>query len=101
MTAGKVAEDAESSKRAKYEELTNTHIFAPVCIETTGVWGPSANSFICDIGKRIQALTGEPRSTMFLKQSISMAVQRGNVASILGTLPKSAELEEIFDLVGE
>ena len=42
------------------------------------------------------AISGEPRSKAFLVQRISIAVQRGNVASILGTLPQGKELEEIF-----
>jgi hypothetical protein len=47
--------------------------------------------FICIV-------TGEKRSTSFLIQRVSIAVQRGNVASILGTLPQGKELEEIFNL---
>ena len=30
--------------------------------------------------------SGEPRSTVFLIQAIGMAVQRGNAASVLGTV---------------
>ena len=50
------------------------------------------------IGSKIQNLTGEKRSTFFLFQSISMAVQRGNAASILGTVKSSEKLDEIFYL---
>ena len=54
--------------------------------------------FIRDIGSRIADATGEKRSKYFLFQAISMAVQRGNVASILGTVPDEKKLDEIFYL---
>ena len=43
--------------------------------------------------------TGEKRSTFFLSQSISVAIQRGNAACIIGTAPSSEGLDEIFDYV--
>ena len=43
--------------------------------------------------------TGEKRSAFFLFQSISMAIQRGNASCILGTVPHSEGLEEIFEFV--
>ena len=46
-------------------------------------------------------VTGEKRSTFFLSQSISIAIQRGNAACIIGTAPSSEGLEEIFDYVGQ
>ena len=45
-------------------------------------------------------VTGEKKSTFFLSQSISVAIQRGNAACILGTAPSSEGLDEIFDYVG-
>jgi len=37
-------------------------------------------------GRRMAEVIKEPRSTMFLRQRLSVAVQRGNAACILGTL---------------
>ena len=37
-----------------------------------------------EIGRRIAMETGEPRSTDFLLQRLSVAVQRRNCASVLG-----------------
>ena len=68
-------------------------------VETLGTWGQGACKLIHEVGKRIQAVTGEMRSTMYLKQAISMAVQRGNVISVLATLPSTRELDEIFYLL--
>ena len=39
------------------------------------------------------------RSTDFLFQQISIALQRGNASCVIGTVPHSEGLEEIFDFV--
>ena len=57
----------------------------PFAVETSGVFGPEALSLLEDIGRRIRAGTGEPRSLQFLLQGVSVAIQRGNAASVLGT----------------
>ena len=67
-----------------------------VATETMGSWGPVGLKFIKDIGGRIAEATGEKRSKSFLFQAISIAVQRGNVSSVLGTTPDSKKLDEIF-----
>jgi hypothetical protein len=36
------------------------------------------------------------KSILYLTQRISLAIQRGNAASVLGTIPLSPDLEEIF-----
>ena len=43
----------------------------------------------------------ERKSTSFLRQSISMEIQRGNCASILGTVERPKLLEELFDTKSE
>ncbi|PSN31144.1 hypothetical protein C0J52_28000 [Blattella germanica] len=53
-------------------------------------------NFIKEIGQRISRVSQNPKSTAFLIQRISITLQRGNVASILGTLPRGMELEDIF-----
>src|SRR6267154_3532697 len=82
--AGSAAASAEQSKRAKYAELTasNAYIFAPVAVETLGTWGESAANLCRDIGSRLAALSGDPRSHQFLIQRLALAVQRGNAASV-------------------
>ena len=70
----------------------------PVAVETLGSWGPAGLKFIKDIGTRIATATGEKRSKYFLFQAISMAIQRGNVASIRGSVPNSKTLHELYYL---
>ena len=68
-------------------------------METLGTWGKLGLNFIEEVGKDIIDKTGERRSTNFLFQSISIAVQRGNAISILGTLKQEdRQLEEVFIL---
>ena len=98
--AGAAAEQRESLKIAKYSSLKNYH-FIPCAIETFGSWGSKSLKFIKEIGKKMSEVTGEKRSTFFLSQSISIAIQRGNAACIIGTAPSSEGLEEIFDYVGQ
>jgi len=62
------------------------HDFCPFVVETLGVWGPEAASLVSELGRRIAVITGEPRSASFLRQRIDVALQRGNAASIMGTL---------------
>ena len=46
----------------------------------------------------LTAQNGDKRATSFLFQSISMAVQRGNVGSIRGSVPNAKILHELFYL---
>ena len=96
--AGKVAEKAEDTKLSHYQELTTDYIVKPVAVETLGSWGPLGLKFVKDIGQRIEDNSGEKRSRSFLFQAINMAVQRGNAASIRGSIPNAKSLSEIFYL---
>ena len=52
-----------------------------------------------EIGDMLDA-TGEPKSKSFLIQRISIANQRGNAASVLGTIPEDGErLDDIFYVI--
>ena len=82
---GHVANDAEQRKRDKYEALSTEYQFVPIAIETLGPVGDEATAFFCELGRRIQAVTNQPRTMSFLWQRLSVAVQRGNAACISGT----------------
>jgi len=85
-TAGSAAAGAELKKQQKYNDLNVGIDFVPFAIETSGVWGEEAMRLVTEIGRRTSFITHEPRSTAFLRQRISLAVQRGNSACINGTL---------------
>ena len=81
---------AEVNKSRKYSDIVVGVDFVPVAIETSGVWGEQALELITEIGRRIAAVTYEPRSTSFLRQRISVAVQRGNAFCVLGTFQQTS-----------
>jgi hypothetical protein len=66
--------------------------------ETLGPWCKEAIDFINVIGNRLIAESGDSKSKKFLFERISLAIQRGNAASIRGTFPDSALFPEIFVL---
>ena len=91
---GAAAETREMEKTKKYQELANDYYFVPIGIETYGSWGPEGLKLIKTIGAKMKEATGERKSTFFLTQSISMAIQRGNASCVLGTVPHSEGLED-------
>ena len=80
-----MAAAAERRKRTKYSNLPPTHLFVPVAIETTGVPGPETASFLKELSGRLRQVSGDEDSHHHLLQHLSVAVQRGNAASVLGS----------------
>src|SRR6218665_293672 len=90
---GPASVPAANRKALKYAALPTTHVFQPVDIETLGPLDPSACDFINQIGSRMSAITGDRRETAFLFQRLSMAIQRFNLVTFLGTFPSVIEDE--------
>ncbi|KAF2899063.1 hypothetical protein ILUMI_07113 [Ignelater luminosus] len=65
-------------------------------VQTLRPWSNSARYFVNELGHRMMVATGDARSKQFFIQPISLAIQRGNAASVIGTFPPSAAMEEIF-----
>ena len=87
---------AEEKKKRKYSSLSGSYLFTPIAVETLGPWGPEAIGFVTELGRRLITVTGDPRSGAFLKQKISIAVQRGNASCILGSFPRGSGISEDF-----
>ena len=98
IAACTVAVDAEDRKRAKYTALCDQYCFVPLAVETLGALGEEAATFLRDIGRRVAVATGESRSTQFLFQRLSIAIQRGNAASVVGTASSDGCLDDVFYL---
>ena len=96
VEAGSAASEAERKKTEKYRFLEPNTLFSPAAFETFGPWGPGAKDLINEIGRRAFLRSGEPRTMNFLRQRISIEIQRGNAASVLGTFEYSRGLEEVF-----
>ena len=83
-----VAAKAESLKDEKYSDLFHTHEFAPIAVESSGVFGPQSLTFVKELGRRLRYQTGEEKAGTYLIQRLSIAVQQGNAISILGSLDR-------------
>ena len=93
--AGHAAEEAEKMKVRKYRNLADRFHFSSLGFETFGSWGSSAKALIAPIGKRITDHTGETRATKYLKQRISIEIQRFNAVSVLNSGPFEQGLDEV------
>ena len=69
----------------KYSALAITHSFVPLAFEMLGAWGVEAAAFVAELGRRMTAVTGDPRETVFIRQRLSVAIQRGNAIACRGT----------------
>jgi len=59
-TAGAVAEEAAGRKCSKYTELSSTHEFQPVAVESHGPLSDITASFLKELGRKITDHSGEP-----------------------------------------
>ncbi len=84
------------SIRKKYEGVANLYKFVLFAVETLGPFGKEALDLIKDLGRRLIETSGELRSRVYLSQRISIAIQRGNAASIFATVPTFNKLQEIY-----
>ena len=94
--AGKAADKAEEVKLKKYDELKKEFHVVPVGSETFGSWGSHAKKFLEELGNLLIKKTKEKRSKHWMFQRLSMAIVRGNVASVMGTAGSTEKLHEIF-----
>ena len=76
----------EAEKRAKYADLRG-HLFSPVAVETLGRWGTQSFAFLKELGRRLNSVSGDSRSSLFLCHRLSVAVTRGNCLAVLGSIP--------------
>ena len=84
-------------KKNKYKSITDqNYFFVPFAVETLGPWCDDAIDLVNSLGNRINLITGEPNSKLYLKQRISLAIQRGNAASVMGAFLPQFTMEEIF-----
>ena len=93
---GAVAAAVEVRKRRKYSHLDQGHLFVPVAIETARVFGPETMDFIRELGRRLQLVSADHNCFAYLIQHLSVAVQRGNAASVLGSA-RSLESQSNFE----
>ena len=86
-SAGAAAAHSAVLKGQKYNALSPTFHFVAIARETLGPWNVEELNFIRELGRRTALVTNDTRETNFLLQRVSVAVQLGNVASVVGTKP--------------
>ena len=77
---------AEKLKKEKYTQIPTHITFQPVALEPTGVWGPSTTKFLQTLSRRLRDASDDDREGRFLAQRLSLAIVRGNTASVLCSL---------------
>jgi hypothetical protein len=83
--AGAAAEAASILKRRKYAELEKEYIVEPLAFETHGSESATTAEFLKGLGGHITAATGDTRDRRYFYEQVSLAIQRGNALSLLGT----------------
>ena len=84
--AGVVASQEEERKIWKYNHLDASLHFTPVAVETAAVFVPQTKNFFKDLSHRIRSSTREDKAFFYLSQGVSVAIQKGNSATIMGTI---------------
>ena len=84
---GGAAAVAEDGKNHTYAHLDRAYIFQPIAMETSGAVGPDSLSFLRELERRLKMANGESNSYAYLLQQLSVAIQAGNAASVLGSIP--------------
>ena len=85
QAVGAVAAKAEFLKKEKSSDLSQTHEFAPIAMESSGVFGPQSLTFVKELRRKLRYQTEEEKATTYLTQRLYMAVQWGKAISILGS----------------
>ena len=95
--AGEAAEIAVKRKKNLYKKIiSQDYNFVVPAVETMGTWSSEAKLLFNRIGKMMEEVHGDIRLGNYFKQRIFIAIQKGNAASVMGTIPEYVNMEEIF-----
>ncbi|CAH2217230.1 jg14781 [Pararge aegeria aegeria] len=87
--AAAAAESAQMLNRRKYSVICKYYAFAALAFETLGPWSS-------EMSQKVVLTSGDPRAGAYLAQRLSLAIQRGNSASILVTMPIREQLDGLY-----
>jgi len=73
IQAGSAVVAAEEKKTLTYSDIVSG-VNLPIHRRVLGLWGEHALEIVTEIVRRIAAVTHDPRSTLFLRQRLSLAV---------------------------
>ena len=92
---GAAANRAEARKKSTYFDFGSEFIIQPVAFETFGVPGEETRSFLKALSKKLSNQSDDPRVGEWFLQNISLCLQRGNAASVLGSMATSVEEDQV------
>jgi hypothetical protein len=72
-------------KHSKYCSIKENHTFVAFSLETFGPWSPDNKELFKDINKLLLEKSGVSESPSYFQQRMSIDIQSGNAASVLGT----------------
>ena len=84
--ADSVAQEAEYEKTQKNTHLPPAHFFVSIAVETMGIFGPKARNFFRELARRIKSATDDRMTHQYLAQRVSVIIQQGNAATVLGCI---------------
>ena len=91
--------DPEELKTAKYVCLTDKgYIFQPLAFEIQREVEPSTSTFLKNLCKKLCVFNQENRAGSFFRQRLSLAIQAGNAAIVVGTVRDEDHLSEPYYL---
>ncbi|ESO04824.1 hypothetical protein HELRODRAFT_184697, partial [Helobdella robusta] len=89
MKQGSVAVKATDFKNTKYKDLNDkTRVFVAICVETFGPVDKQTQLFFDSIGTKIVEKSGDPNDKIYIKQNISLLLQKFNSFCILENITK-------------
>ena len=91
--AGSAAEEAASGKETKYTGLDYSHTFILLAFETYGPINDKGTKFLQELGRRLRTISDDPRESAFLRQRISITLQRFNVNAFSDTFTSASDTE--------
>ena len=84
---------AKDRKRCKYRTLENLFIVQPIGYGKLVIWCQGVSD---EVENRIKQATRNERAMEFLRQRVSIEVQRGNAASVMATVDNRKEWNNLF-----
>src|ERR1700759_2394809 len=82
---GKSKSKNQIIKIEKYKDLPSAYNFIPIAIESFGPMNEAASEFLTALEGRISVISEDKREASFLRQRISMALQRFNAVCFRGS----------------
>lgn len=83
-----------------YEDIFIKHNFLYFAVETFGTFSEDTKLFVKKLGPILNSKSGSVYAKTFFINKISLEIQRGNVAGILGPITPTTKIQEIFYLNG-